>query len=69
MSEWISVKIKPKTSCDCWVIHKNTNPREPIKAFFDKERNMFLFGPHNYLLPSSIALHVTHWLLIPEAPK
>ena len=67
--EWISVKKKPKESCQVLVIHKHYHAYKPIEACYDENTKCFTFGPHNYLLPSTIALDITHYILIPDVPK
>ena len=64
IQQWIPVKNKPKSACRCFVIHKEFYPGHPIQAVWDG-RN-FTFGPHNYAYPSTVAIEVTHYMIIPE---
>lgn len=66
MIKWINVKNLPKESCYVWVIHEKSYPHHPIQAFYNELDKNFTFGPHNYLLPSTVPLQVTHYLPFPE---
>ena len=68
MNKWISIKEKlPKEGTFVMVVHSKKHPNHPIFACFYE--GCFNFGTHNYLLPSTICLDVTHWIPLPPAPK
>ncbi len=68
MNEWISVENKtPEEGSRAWVIHNILHPHHPLEFCF--YQGMFKFGPHNYLLPSTLAIEITHWIPIPPPPE
>lgn len=62
--EWINADQPPEDDVTIWVTN-NKLPMLPMKAYYDKNLDIFFLLESHALLP----LQVTHWMKIPSQPK
>ena len=66
--EWLLAKDKPEKSCQILVTHVRYFPYSAFIAFYNHEEKCFTWPPHDYRMPPTLPIEVTHYIIIPEPP-